>query len=181
MTRYVVLLRGINVGGKNKVPMGALKDVLQGLGFTNVVTYLASGNIGLDADEPPERIKPQFEAALTENFDLGGEVVKALVLGRERLQAVIDNKPEHFGDQPDQYHSDAIFLIDVDAAEAMSAFSPREGVDTVWPGKGVIYHQRLSAQRTKSRLNRVMGSPVYKSMTIRSWSTTVQLWRMSNG
>lgn len=181
MTRYAVLLRGINVGGKNKVSMALLIDVLQRLGFTNVATYLASGNIALDSHEPAERIGPQVEAALIENFDLGGEVVKVLVLSGERLQAVIDNKPEHFGDRPDLYHSDAIFLLDVDAADAMTAFRPREGVDTVWSGQGVIYHQRLSAQRTKSRLNRVMASPVYKAMTIRSWSTTVQLGKMTNG
>ena len=48
----------------------------------------------------------------------------------------------------------------------------------MWPGKGVIYHQRLSAQRTKTRLNKVMGSPVYKSMTVRNWATTVKLLEM---
>jgi len=68
----------------------------------------------------------------------------------------------------------------VDIADAMSAFSPREGVDEVWPGDGVIYSQRLSAERTKSRLNRVMASHLYKSMTIRSWSRTVKLWEMTN-
>jgi uncharacterized protein (DUF1697 family) len=65
--------------------------------------------------------------------------------------------------------------MDVDAAEVMPAFSPKEGVDVVWPGDGLIYSQRLSAQRTKSRLNRVMSSPLYKSMTIRSWQTTSAL------
>jgi len=63
----------------------------------------------------------------------------------------------------------------IDANDAMAVFSPRDGVDTVWPGEGVIYSQRLSAQRTKSRLNRIMTSPLYRSMTIRSWQTTQQL------
>jgi uncharacterized protein (DUF1697 family) len=63
----------------------------------------------------------------------------------------------------------------IDAADAMKVFDPRPGVDQVWPGKGVIYSQRLSAQRTKSRLNKIMGSPAYKSMTIRSWQTTLAL------
>ena len=63
----------------------------------------------------------------------------------------------------------------IDADEAMAVFSPRDGVDKVWPGDGVIYHQRLSAQRTKSRLNRIMGTPVYASATIRSWQTTIAL------
>jgi uncharacterized protein (DUF1697 family) len=63
--------------------------------------------------------------------------------------------------------------IDTDAA--MTVFSPKEGVDNVWPGDGVIYSQRLSARRTESRLNRIMSSPHYKAMTIRSWQTTIAL------
>jgi uncharacterized protein (DUF1697 family) len=62
--------------------------------------------------------------------------------------------------------------------EALTAFSPLEGVDTLWAGKGVIYSQRLSARRTKSRLNRMMASPLYKSMTIRNWATTLKLLEM---
>jgi uncharacterized protein (DUF1697 family) len=45
----------------------------------------------------------------------------------------------------------------------------------VWPGKGVVYSQRLTAQRTKSRLGRIVGTPAYRSMTIRSWATTLAL------
>ncbi|HEY8134895.1 MAG TPA: hypothetical protein VIF08_02560, partial [Candidatus Limnocylindrales bacterium] len=53
--------------------------------------------------------------------------------------------------------------------------SPRDGVDSVSPGPGVVYSQRLSAQRTKSRLNRIVGTPEYRSMTIRNWNTTAKL------
>ena len=66
----------------------------------------------------------------------------------------------------------------IDAARAMPVFEPREGVDKVWPGEGVIYSQRLSAQRTKSRLSKIMGTPLYKSMTIRNWNTTTKLLKM---
>ncbi|MFL5683324.1 MAG: DUF1697 domain-containing protein, partial [Chloroflexota bacterium] len=59
---------------------------------------------------------------------------------------------------------------------------PRPGVDAVWPGNGVIYSQRLSAERTKSRLGKIVGTPAYKSMTIRSWQTTMALLeRMDQG
>jgi uncharacterized protein (DUF1697 family) len=101
--------------------------------------------------------------------------VAVLVLSHDQLRAVVERKPEGFGEQPDTYHSDAIFLIGIGAAKAMEAFDPRPGVDTVWPGKGVIYSQRLSAERTKSRLNKIMGRPAYRSMTIRNWNTTVAL------
>ena len=63
----------------------------------------------------------------------------------------------------------------IDAPTAMKVFDPRPGVDQVWPGNGVIYSQRLTAQRTKSRLNRIVGTPAYRSMTIRSWQTTIAL------
>jgi len=172
---YVVLLRGINVGGKNLVPMAGLRSCLEDLGFANVTTYIASGNVILASDEPIAEIQAQIETALTKNFKLHSELIKVLVLTRNQLQAVVDKKPEGFGDQPAKYNSDAIFLMGVDAAEAMRVFDPREGVDTVWPGKGVIYSQRLSAERTKSRLNKIMASPLYKSMTIRNWNTTVKL------
>ena len=114
-----------------------------------------------------------------ERFKTEDERIKALVLTRDQLQAVVDSKPEGFGEQPDKYHSDAIFLMDIDSAQAMSVFRPKEGVDQVWPGDGVIYSQRLSAQRTKSRLSRIVGTPEYKSMTIRSWSTTTRLLELA--
>lgn len=178
MNTYAILLRGINVGGKNKVPMADLRRRLEELGFLNVSTYIASGNVILRSDRDPEEIRAQIEETLPESFDLDDPLIKVLVLNRDQFQAIVDNKPEGFGEQPETYHSDAIFLIDIDAAEAISVFDPREGVDQVWTGNGVIYSQRLSSQRTKSRLNRIMATPAYKSMTIRNWNTTTKLLAM---
>lgn len=180
MHTYVILLRGINVGGKNKVPMADLKKCLEELGFSNVSTYIASGNVILDSDKSSDEIRAEIEAVLPQRFQLDSELIKVLVLTRDQLQAVIDNKPEGFGEEPEKYHSDAIFLIDIDAAEVMPVFNPREGVDKVWQGDGVIYSQRLSAERAKSRLNIIAATPQYKSMTIRSWSTTTKLLEILN-
>jgi uncharacterized protein (DUF1697 family) len=175
VTSYLVLLRGINVGGKNKVPMAELRALLEDLGYSDVSTYIASGNVLLRTDRRPAAIKQQIEKALPATFRLDSKLVAVLVLTLAELQAVIDRKPKGFGQQPELFHSDAIFLMGIDAAEAMKAFDPRPGVDTVTAGDGVIYSQRLSAERTRSRLNKVMSSPAYKSMTIRSWQTTVAL------
>jgi uncharacterized protein (DUF1697 family) len=178
MNTYVILIRGINVGGKNKVPMTGLRTCLEGLGFSHVSTYIASGNVILESGKRPAEIQAQIEKALPESFKLDSELIKVLVLTRNQLQAVIDNKPKGFGEHPEKYHSDAIFLMGIDSAQAMPVFDPREGVDNVWPGDGVIYSQRLSAQRTKSRLSKIVGTPVYQSMTIRSWNTTTKLLKL---
>lgn len=180
MKSYAILLRGINVGGKNLVPMAELKNFLEELGFVNVSTYIASGNVILRSDKPSTQIKSQIEDGLVKRFKLDSELIKVLALAHAQLQAIIDNKPTGFGEQPEKYHSDAIFLIDIKAAQAMPLFNPREGVDKIWAGEGVIYSQRLSAMRTKSRLNKIMTSPLYKSMTIRNWNTTLTLLKLLN-
>lgn len=172
---YVVLLRGINVGGKNKVPMHELRNCLGSLGFSDVSTYIASGNAILRSEQSPVQIKEQIEATLPQRFALDSALVKVLVLSADELRAVVENKPEGFGERPDLFHSDAIFLIDIDLDEALAVFSPRADVDAIWPGDGVIYSQRLSAERTKSRLGQIVGTPAYASMTIRSWATTTKL------
>lgn len=178
MSQYVALLRGINVGGKNSVPMVRLRAVLEELGFSDVASYIASGNVVLDSEWSADETGALIEEALPREFALDDGGVRVLALSQGKLQAIVDNRPEGFGSQPDRYHCDAIFLMGIGTAEAMAVFDPRQGVDAVWPGEGVIYSQRLSAERTKSRLSKVMGTTAYKSMTIRNWHTTTTVLEM---
>lgn len=175
MKTVIVLLRGVNVGGKNKVPMSKLQRCLEELGYSDVATYIASGNVLLRSKKTLHAIRSEIETVLPKKFDIDRKHIKALVMTDTALRSIISNKPKGFGEDPTTYHSDVVFLIDRTASEAMGAFSPKEGVDTVWPGTNVIYSQRLSSLRTKSRLNRVMGTSAYEHMTIRNWNTVTKL------
>jgi uncharacterized protein (DUF1697 family) len=175
MQRYVVLLRGINVGGKNKIPMADLRRCLEQQGMQDVSTYIQSGNVLLRSDSNAHDLGRHIEQALLDSFTLDSELIKVLALTDQQLRAIVEHRPEGFGDHPDRYHCDAVFLMGIGLDEGMAVFDPREGVDAVWPGEGVIYSQRLSAQRTKSRLSKIIGTPAYQSMTIRSWATTTKL------
>lgn len=178
MNTYIILIRGINVGGKNTVSMLALKEKLEEHGFTDVVTYINSGNIILSSDKKPSAVKSFIEELLPKTFKLDSALIKVLVLTHDELKEVIRDKPKGFGEEPEMYHSDVIFLIEYAVNEAMVVFKPKEGVDMVWPGKQVIYSQRLSSERTKSNLNKIIGTKPYKSMTIRNWNTTTKLLQM---
>lgn len=175
MKSYVVLLRGINVGGKNKVPMTELKHCLEALGCKSVSTYIQSGNVLVRSGLEAEALGLKIEAALVQNFKLDSAAVKVLILTKDQLQAIVDSKPIGFGEEPERYYDDVIFLMNISAAEAMSVFNPRERVDQVWSGNGVIYSRRLGALRTKSRLSKVTGTLAYQSMTIRTWNTAAKL------
>jgi uncharacterized protein (DUF1697 family) len=177
---YLALLRGINVGGKNKVPMAGLRTCLEELGCENVRTYIASGNVLFESAKSSAELTEEIREALPKKFKLDSELVEVLVLSRDQLQKVIDQAPKGFGTEPGTYHSDAIFLMGITSDEAIKVFDPRQGVDNVWQGDLAIYSRRLSAQRTKSRLSKIMSSPLYKQMTIRSWATTARLLELMN-
>lgn len=181
MQTYLMLLRGINVGGKNKIPMTELKACLTQLGFVDVSTFLITGNVILRSDKSSAQIKDLVEVSLPQAFALDSTLIKVLVLTRAQLAHIVWSKPAGFGDEPSLYHSDVIFMLGIDANDALKVFKPRDGVDTIWPGNGAIYSQRLSAERTKSRLSAIMSSPLYRSMTIRTWNTTTKLLALMDG
>ena len=175
MNTYVVLLRGVNVGGKNIISMAKLRAGLEGIGFSNVASYIASGNLIVDTRKSASAAQSAIQRLLVSDFKISKESASALVLTQAELQAIVKKKPRGFGDEPGKFHSDVVFLIGITPAAALKVFSPRDGVDAVWPGPGVVYSQRLSAQRTKSRLSRIVGTPEYRSMTIRTWNTAIKL------
>jgi uncharacterized protein (DUF1697 family) len=84
--------------------------------------------------------------------------------------------PRGFGRQPGTYRYDAIFLRPpLTAAEAIENVTTRPGVDEVAAGPGVLYISRLIARASQSYLTRLVSSPIYQEITIRSWSTTTKL------
>ena len=87
----------------------------------------------LNSDRTAAAIKRELERDLPRAFKLDSELIAVLVLTHARLRAVVRKRPKGFGDHPETYHSDAIFLMGIDPPTAMKVFDPRPGVDEVWP------------------------------------------------
>src|SRR4051812_15918133 len=119
MNTFVVLLRGVNVGGKNIISMAALRTAFEGLGFENVASYIASGNLILDSRLPATRAQAAIQDLLADHFGIERDSARALVLTQPHLQEVVSKRPRGFGDEPGKYHSDVVFLIGVAPAAAM--------------------------------------------------------------
>ena len=172
-SRYVALLRGINVGGRNKVPMADLRAAMESAGHTDVSTYIQSGNVLFRSSTPRAELEERIEEVLEHRF---GFPIVVVVRSHAQLRSVVERAPSKFGSQPTRYHSDALFLrAPLTSKQVMAITKLRDGVDQAWPGTGVVYFQRLSAERTKSRLSSIMGTPEYANMTIRNWATTTKL------
>lgn len=178
MKTYILLIRGINVGGNNTIPMKELKELLEKKGFNHVKTVLNSGNVIVQSDRDAKTIETGVERIIANTFKKGVVVIRVLAITPETLKDIVTLKPQNFGDSPKVYYSDVFFLIGVKSDDAILAFSEREGVDHVWQGEKVIYSQRLISAITKSHLNKVIGKPVYKDMTARSWNTVLRLLKI---
>ena len=175
--RYVVLLRGINVGGRNKVPMAGLREHLAGT-FADVGTYIQSGNVVLDSDLSADEVAARIERGLPGAFALDSELIRVLVLDRKAYRQVITGAPAGFGDEPDTYRYDVGFYVGTTAAEVEPYVTVNPEVDEVTCGKRAFYHRRVAALASRSRLSKIVGTPVYASLTIRNWRTTVALAEM---
>ena len=172
-TRYAALLRGINVGGRNIVPMAELREAFIDAGYEDVSTYIQSGNVLFASPKPQKGLEAELESMLERRFKVPLVVV---VRSHRQLRDVVNKAPDGFGTQPASYHSDVIFLkAPLTSKQAMGVVTPRDGVDQAWAGDGALYFARLSARRTQSRLSRVMSTTEYQLMTIRNWATTTKL------
>ncbi len=176
-TDYVALLRGINVGGNNPVPMVALRECFAGLGASDVATYIQSGNVLFDGGKRGAAWwTPRIEAALTQRFGYDATVV---VRSHAELRGIVRDAPHGFGSEPDAFRYDVLFLKEpLQAADALGQVPVREGVDTAHAGDGVLYHSRLTARATQSQLGKIVGTPLYRQMTIRNWRTTTRVLAM---
>jgi uncharacterized protein (DUF1697 family) len=174
MNHYVALLRGINVGGKNLVRMAELKACFEALGFENVSTYIQSGNVLFSAAEAGRaRLTGRIGGALVETFKLPLRVV---LRSSAEMKAIVARAPQGFGSQPAAFRYDVIFLKEpLTPARAMKSVTTKPGVDQAYAGRGVLYFSRLIEKASQSHLSRVVGLPVYQSMTIRNWNTTTRL------
>jgi uncharacterized protein (DUF1697 family) len=88
--RFVVLLRGVNLAGRNRVSMPALREALGDADFTDIATYVQSGNVVLTSGKAAKRVGTDVERLLTERFDLD---VRVVVRTRAELAAIIDRDP----------------------------------------------------------------------------------------
>ncbi len=97
MTEYFVFLRGINVGGRHKVPMAALREFLSGMGFSNIRTVLNSGNVALEAESAsPEKLESRLEEELAAAF---GFPIPVMVREAARIRELLLEDPfEHAPD-----------------------------------------------------------------------------------
>ncbi|TWT05346.1 DUF1697 domain-containing protein [Planococcus sp. CPCC 101016] len=179
---YVALLRGINVGGKNKVDMKKLKQAFEEAGMSSVTTYINSGNIVfVDNNFSTDQLAPILEEAIYSHFGLQSNV---LIYNSEEFQGIARAIPENWSNDQ-QMKSDALFLWeDVDGETVLDQLVIKPDIDRVRYVPGAILWSVDRDKVTKSGMIKIIGSALYQRVTVRNVNTvrkiTALLQKMEN-
>jgi len=174
--RWIALLRGINVGGHNKIPMAELQKICADIGWQNVDTYIQSGNILFSAEGTISGLEKQLTEAIAGHF---GHRTQVLVRPAAAWPLYIELNPFP---EASQAEPNRVMLaltkkpLAADAAEklgeyAASGESIAQRTDSLW-----IHYAAGSAgsKITSALLDRLAGSPV----TTRNWRTVLKINEM---
>jgi uncharacterized protein (DUF1697 family) len=177
--KQIALLRGVNVGGRNRVPMPALREALEASGLEQVVTYVQSGNVVLESSAKPAALARDVESVIADAFALEIAVV---VRTRAELAKVVRHDPlgELAGDEAKLYQ--VSFCAEKPEQEAVAKVAERavDGERLLAHGREIyawfphgVGRSKLAAQLSKQKLGTVV--------TARNWTTVKKLLELAGG
>lgn len=176
--RQIVLLRGVNVGGRNKLPMAALREALEDAAMREVATYVQSGNVVLDSDAKPGALADRVAGAIADRFELDVGVV---VRTRAELAKVVAHDPlGDVAEQPKLYQVTFCAAHPGKDAVAKLADVAVEGERVVARGREV--YAWLPHGVGRSKLAAKLGSQGLGTVaTARNWTTVTKLLEIAGG
>lgn len=171
MTTYIILLRGINVSGKNKLPMAQLRDLLNNLGFQNMQTYIQSGNIVLQSDKSKKEISETIKKEIVTQF---GYDVPVIIRTIKEWEEVISANPYAI-ENPKILGF--VFLSDIPKETNIEINNTKEDVFTIY--KDVIYIHCPSGFGKTKLTNNTFEKKLNVTATTRNYKTVLKLLEMS--
>lgn len=169
MNTLIALLRAVNVGGTGKLPMDALRSLCEQAGFTNVRTYIQSGNVVFDTALPISAVKRALEARLQ---DYCGKPVGVVLRDGEQMRGVLARNP--FPHAPPAKVA-VLFLDEAPAADAALTTKGQTDEEVVAGNLEVFIHYPSGMGRSKLRV------PAASAGTARNLNTVAKLAAMASG
>ena len=170
---YVVFLRGVNVGGKGIVSMAAIKEALGALGLSDVRTYINSGNVIFSTRaSDAQRLTARIEKGLEQHT---GMAIKVLVMNHETLKKMVDAIPRNWVDDKTMRTYVLLLWKELDDRRILDRLPIKSGVDELKYTPGAVVWRVDRENVGRSQMNKIVGTPLYKKITIRSANTMRKL------
>ncbi len=176
--KYICLLRGINVGGKNPVAMPKLRDCFTDAGYTNVSTYINSGNVIFEsAERSIPKLIAAIEKAIAEQFQLK---LRVTVVSAKQLAKNIAGAPKDWGNDTTRKHNLLFVRPPKTAEDVLKAIGEtKPDLETVSTGQGVVYWSASLAAFGRTASSKFASKPIYQDVTVRNYNTSVKLLELT--
>jgi uncharacterized protein (DUF1697 family) len=170
---YVAFLRGVNVGGKGIVSMTAIKEALVDLGLSDVRTYINSGNVIFSTRaSDAQRLTARIEKGLEQHT---GMAIKVLVMDHKTLKKIVDAIPRNWVDDKTMRTYVLLLWKELDDRGILDRLPIKPGVDELRYAPGAVVWRVDRENVGRSQMNKIVGTPLYKKITIRSANTMRKL------
>ena len=175
LTVFVALLRGVNVGGNNMISMKSLKESFETIGFTNVSTYINSGNIIFQSKEAdPRKLERKIEQMLSSEYQLASKVVLRSLPEMEKLVQAL---PRNWDDNAWRYN--VIFLRhSIDSEKVLTELPVNSDIEEVLYRPGALLWSVEASEATRSKFVKLPSRKIYQDMTVRNLNTTRKLYEL---
>lgn len=172
---FVALLRGINVGGKAKVPMAALRDICTSAGCEDVTTYIQSGNVVLTSKLTADKLRAALEAALAKEFGFNPAV---MIRTAKELAAVVDRNPYAGADEKELHVGFLQAAPNAATKKCLGAIDCAPEELTV-AGRDIYLHlpNGMGRAALPVRMERCLRPT---QVTVRNWRTVTKLVELSS-
>ena len=180
MQRYIALLRGINISGKNKIPMAELKKNFETLAFTNVKTYLNSGNVILNSDNSKEYIVDDIRTLIKKKFNLE---IPVYVIDYLELKDILEHNPNWWGTNNKEIYDNIIFVMPPISSKDVfdSIGEPSKDIDKVEEYNNIIFWSfDLNNYKKSNWWKRTATESVKDEITIRTANTMKKILELCN-
>lgn len=179
MKRYSAFLRGINISGKNKVAMTELKQGFERLDYTEVKTYLNSGNVIFSSDETDTiKIASRIEEMIKIQFNLD---VPVFVISKEELEDILCHAPDWWGDESKEIYDNLIFIMPPATFKDVynEIGEPKEGLEKIEKYKETVFwsFSRKDYQKT-NWWPKTASAKISSKLTIRTANTVRKIVSM---
>lgn len=179
MKRYIALLRGINISGKNKVPMAELRKCFETLDFMEVKTCLNSGNVIFSCkDTDAAELVNRIERMIQHLFSLN---IPVFVIPQEELADILRHTPDWWGTENQEIYDNLIFILPPatfpDIYHEIGA--PKEGLEQIQEYQSVVFwsFSRKDYQKT-NWWSKTASVPLGSKLTIRTANTIRKIVKM---
>ena len=173
MTRFVVLFRGVNVGGHRKLPMAGLRQALEAAGFGQVESHIQSGNVVLTSRAGARQVEAEIAALVRQTFGFDAPV---LALPADEFRAVVEAAPFEPGTEPSHAH---IFFDMVPGARVrVDDLRPEPGDASVMTNAAGAVYLATPEGLSASRLAEALGRRLKDKTTARNLRTCLKLLEM---